>query len=301
MMKKLISTTICFAIAAGIAGCNNVTDLKDNETKASYSEATISYLGPEGTYTQEASEVFFKKEGKYVPHKTVSDAIKSLTDGRSDYAVIPQENTIGGAVTDYVDTLIATPGVSVTGEVVLTINQNLLVMPGSSLDGIKTVYSHNQGIAQCREWLSKNLPNAEVIEVSSTAEGAKMVSEAKDSSKAAIASAGCANVYGLEVKASAIQNNDSNKTRFYVLSTKEPSTNDKGRMAFIARGSAAYLPALLSSIYKFRGTLITIHDRPLKTELGQYSYLIECEGLSYADYREIKDTPGLDFRFLGCY
>ena len=86
MMKKLISTTICFAIAAGIAGCNNVTDLKGNETKASYSEATISYLGPEGTYTQEASEVFFNKEGKYIPHKTVSDAIKSL---RTEKAITP--------------------------------------------------------------------------------------------------------------------------------------------------------------------------------------------------------------------
>ena len=142
---------------------------------------------------------------------------------------------------------------------------------------------------------------AEIVEVSSTAEGAKMVSEAKDPSKAAIASAGCADEYGLEIMASAIQNNDKNKTRFYVLTKKKPATENKSRMAFIVKGSASYLPSLLSDISKNKGTLITIHDRPLKTKLGQYNYVIETEGLSYNDYCMIKGKTNMVFRFLGCY
>ena len=166
----------------------------------------------------------------------------------SDYAVIPQENTIGGAVTDYVDTLIALSGVSVAGEVELPINQNLLTMPDAFLDDIKVVYSHKQGIAQGREWLEKNLPDAQVIEVSSTAEGAKMVSQQKDKGCAAIASAGCADVYGLKIMAANIQNNDNNKTRFYVLSKDKPGTAANDRFAFVAKGDASLLPKLMSQI-----------------------------------------------------
>ena len=145
---------------------------------------------------------------------TVKDAVDALISGDSHYAVIPQENTIGGAVIDYVDTLIAYTDVSVVGEVELPINQNLLALPDAGLNDIKTVYSNSQGITQGKAWLEEHIPHAEVIEVSSTAEGAKMVSESQDPSCAAIASAACADVYGLQILGAAIQNSDSNKTQF---------------------------------------------------------------------------------------
>ena len=152
-MKIVIPAVLLLFILVQISGCNNVTASKGNKIKGLNKDTTISYLGPKGTYTQEACMEFFQNEGKYVPYPTVNDAVKALTDGESEYAVIPQENTIGGAVTDYIDTLIETPGVYVAGEVVLTVNQNLLVMPGAKPSGIKTVYSHKQGILQSREWL----------------------------------------------------------------------------------------------------------------------------------------------------
>lgn len=259
----------------------------------------VTYLGPAGTYTQEACEKWFGEDAELLPYKTVGDAVQALVDKESDYAVIPQENTIGGAVIDYLDVLIGEAKVSVAGEIELTINQNLLVLPGTELTDIKTVYSHKQGIAQGKDWLQKNIPDAEVIEVSSTAEGARLVSEGRDKSCAAIASAGCTGVYGLEILAPAIQGNEYNKTRFYVLSTGKPVKSKGKRMAFIAMGSAEKLPALLSKIDEYGIKLVTIHDRPLKTVLGEYYYVIECEKCSYKKYKKLKKSCSLEFRYLG--
>ena len=263
--------------------------------------ARVSYLGPEGTYTQEACGVFLEGKGSYVPYETVGDAVDALVKGDSELAVIPQENTIGGAVTDYIDILISKTEVSVVGEVELAINQNLLVLPGTKVSDIKTVYSHKQGIAQGKQWLAENLPNAKVIEVSSTAEGAKMVSKGGDKSCAAIASAACADVYGLDIFAAAIQNNSSNKTRFYVLSKQKPATANAARTAFIAQGSAEKLPKLMSNIHQTGAVLIAVHDRTMKTELGEYSYVIECSGCSYEQYLKLTESTDLKMRFLGCF
>lgn len=298
-MKKYLALLLAM-VCLITTGCGSDPTPAPSEP-ISYDSAVVSYLGPEGTYTQEACGVFFEKQGSYIPYKTVGDAVEALTRGESDYAVIPQENTIGGAVIDYVDTLIAQTAVSVVGEVELPINQNLLTLPGAEAATIQTVYSHIQGIVQGKAWLEENLPQAQVIEVSSTAEGARMVAEANDPTCAAIASAACADVYGLEVFAAAIQNNQSNQTRFYVLSMAAPQTDRAERLAFLAMGDAEHLPALMAEMAKQKMELVTIHDRPLKTELGQYCYLIECAGNSYESYLKITEKSGFQFRYLGSF
>ena len=284
----------------GLCGCGYA------KTEAVPEEApklsgTVAYLGPEGTYTQEACEIVFGQQGTFTPFKTVNEAVQALSDGKTEYAVIPQENTIGGAVADYEDTLISFTDVSVVGEVELLIRQNLLGLPDASLDNVKQVYSHKQGLAQGKDWLEKNLPNAGVTEVSSTAEGARMVSEDQDPSHAAIASAGCAEVYGLKILAADIQNNDNNKTRFYVLSLAEPSAAETERLAFIASGPASELPKLMEELRKQGMTLVSLHDRPAKTELGQYRYLIECADSSYEDYKKLTGGSAFQFRYLGSF
>ncbi len=300
-MKKTVSVLLAFVLCVSLIGCSNQKAAKGTPVQIDYDNATVSYLGPEGTYTQEACEKFFDGKGSYSPYETVPEAVQALTDGKSNYAVIPQENTIGGAVIDYVDTLIANENVSVVGEVELPISQNLLVLPGTALSEIKTVYSHKQGIAQGKEWLEKNLPNAEVIEASSTAEGAKTVAKGKDKSCAAIASAGCAEVYGLEILAAGIQNNDKNVTRFYVLSKDEPATATAERLAFVANGTAKDLLKLAAEMDKLGVTLVALHDRPEKTELGNYCYLIECSNCSYEDYQSLTNNSNFTFRYLGSY
>lgn len=307
-MKKtgrlVITGILIFVLVFAFSGCRRSTQNTPQllqDTVIEYDSAIVGYLGPQGTYSQEACGVFFEKRGTYIPYDTVADAVKALKNGVCRYAVIPQENTIGGAVTDYIDILIANPELSVIGEVELPIAQNLLVLPGTDLAKIKKVYSHKQGIAQGKEWLAANIPQAEVIEVSSTSEGARIVSEAADATQAAIASAACADVYGLEIIAESIQNNDNNKTRFYVLSTDAPFYGKNDRMAFIASGNASELPALISGLEKNGFTLVTIHERPEKTELGNYIYILEYSGASYEQFEKLtKDMP-LTFRYLGSF
>lgn len=297
----LAAVILGLTVFAGcLTGCSK-TPAETVSVNIDYGSASVAYLGPEGTYSQEACEVFFGKKDGFVPYKTVAEAVASVGGGECKYAVIPQENTIGGAVTDYVDIVIGTTGISVVGEVELTINQNLLVVPGTSLDQIKTVYSHAQGIAQGKEWLAANLPGAEIVEVSSTAEGAKIVSGKNDKSCAAIGAAACADVYKLEVLASGIQNSDSNKTRFYVLSTQAPATAKAARLVFVASGDAKDLPELLA-LMKDRGMeLVTINSRPAKTRLGEYNYLIECSGCSYEAFLKVKEKAKLQVRYLGSF
>ena len=309
--RKITAVLMCLALVS-ITGCSKTSPEVRSEAQSeiqpekaaetpSYTNAAIGYLGPEGTYTQEACDKFFGGEGTCVPYKTVDDTVAALINRETDYAVIPQENTIGGAVIDYVDAVIKNVQVNVVGEIELPINQNLLVLPEAELSDIKTVYSHKQGIAQGKEYLENNLPDAEVIEVSSTAEGAKTVSQSGDKSFAAIASAGCADVYGLKILASNIQNNDLNRTRFYVLTLENANTDTRERLAFIASGKAEDLPKLMAKMQSEGAVLVTLHDRPQKTELGCYNYLIECADCSYEAYENITKTEGFEYRFLGCF
>ena len=311
MKKKLWALLLAGTIA--LAGCGGAPaqvqstkadeqPLQQQQQQDDWSQARVSYLGPEGTYTQEACEVFFGGQGTYEPQKDVAASVQALLDGKTQYAVIPQENTIGGPIAEYLDEVVLHDDVSIVGEVVLPISQNLLARPNGSLQNIRTVYSHKQGISQGSEWLSKNLPNASIVEVSSTAEGARMAAEAEKGDCAAIGSAAAADVYGLKVVASDIQMNDANKTRFYVLSTAEPAKGPADRMAFLASGNAGDLAELLASVEARGMSVVTVHDRPQKTELGNYTYLIECSSGTFGDYESLtKDNAAFDFRYLGSF
>lgn len=302
--KSKMLSLLLVAICLTFIGCGGETPATDQAAQAeqvSYESATVSYLGPEGTYTQEACGVFFEGQGKYVPYETAEAAAEAMAGGETDYAVIPQENTIGGAVLDNVDTLIAETGVSVVGEVELPIQQNLLALPEASFEDIKKVYSHPQGLTQGSAWLKEHLPDAELIEVTSTAEGAKKVAEGGDKSCASIGSAACEDVYGLVTLAPGIQENDSNVTRFYILSKDEAKKDAGSRLAFIASGSAEDLPLLMEKIEEQEMDLVTIHDRPQKTTLGQYIYLIECEDCSYEEYEKLTEDGTFEFRYLGSF
>ncbi|MDO4797178.1 MAG: prephenate dehydratase domain-containing protein [Coriobacteriales bacterium] len=267
-----------------------------------WSKARVSYLGPEGTYTQEACQVFFGGQGTYEPQEDVAASVQALIDGNADYAVIPQENSIGGPIAEYLDEVVSHEDVCIVGEVDLPISQNLLAKPDAKLEDIKTVYSHKQGIAQGSAWLKEHLPNATVTEVSSTAKGARMASEAPGNDCAAIGSAAAADVYGLSVAADNIQMSDTNKTRFYVLSTGSPATEASDRMAFLASGSAADLAELLASVEAQGMQVLAVHDRPQKTELGNYTYVVECADGGYDAYQSVcKDNPSLEFRYLGSF
>ena len=291
-MKKYL---IILLLALTLVSCN--TSRVNKEWLQPRGE-TVSYLGPEGTYTGQAAMLFFGDDASFYAEKTVSDAVATMVDGNCSYAVIPQENTVGGPVTAYIDELLSHDDISVVCETELVIDQALLVKKGTKLSDIKVVCSHEQGLIQGKVWLEVNLPFAETCIVSSTAEGARLAS-VSDGSVAAVASAAAAAVYDLEVYAPRIQESDGNRTRFYALRVGEGEKEKSDRMLFSATGNVSDFPKLIKAFGSFEPVAIT--SRPLKTKLGDYIWLIELKDAGYDEFLKIGKTEGFEFKYYGSF
>lgn len=237
--------------------------------------ASVSYLGPAGTYTEEATIQFFGQEEQINPVGTVAESLLMLKTGKSEFAVVPVENTIGGSVYNYLDAVLADDSFIVVGEVDLPIRQTLLALHGTTIPQIKTIMSHPQGIAQSRDWIKKNAPDAKIIEVSSTAEAAKRVAESEDTSLVAIAASRTAEVYNLNILATDLQYTNTNVTRFWVVTLKSHKAVDGDRAAMLVSGSISSVAKFLLELDQKGYRVQTLHDRPLKTKMGEYQFLIE--------------------------
>ena len=262
----------------------------------------VSYLGPEGTYTEEAAQFWFRNGEVLIPKATVNDAVTDLMTGAADYAVIPQENTLGGAVVNYVDALIAAEDAYVVGEVVLSISQTLMGVPGAALADIKTVCSHAQGLTQSAVWRAEHLPEVEAVEMSSTAAAASHVAELGDKTVAAIAAPGAAKLYGLEVLAENVQITDANRTRFYVLSGQPLEADGLIRAVFVATCEGSRIDDILIALHDAGLEPVSLHDRPEGSSLGMYHYVIEAEcetGITNAQVQAVLALEGV--RFAGCF
>ena len=253
---------------------------------------TIAYLGPEGTYTEEATKLFFGNNDELLPQATVADALALVANGTAAYAVVPQENTLGGPVTDYIDAFLATDDVSVVGEVVLPIRQTLMGLPGTDLSQVTRVLSHKQGLAQSSAWLDANLPGADRVEAASTAAAAQQVAEGGDPTAVAIAAPGAAGLYELEILQANVSQSDANKTRFYVVSRRANILVGYDWAVFEASMPAEDLPDVLSMACVGGTELVCVHDRPEGSALGIYRYVIELERADGFTEEEIARIEG---------
>jgi len=264
------------------------------------SAVQVSYLGPEGTYTEAAAQLFFTGGESMNPKGSVDEAIADVMEGRADYAVIPQENTLGGAVVNYVDALIRAEDVYVVGEVILPISQTLMGIPGAALSDIKTVYSHAQGLTQSARWRAEHLPDAAAEETASTAAAASYVAQQQDPSLAAIAAPGAASLYGLEVLAANVQITDTNKTRFYVLSRNPEGSGI--RAVFVVTCEGSLIDDIIVEIHESGLELVALHDRPEGSRLGRYHYVIEVINDSGVSWDQVLTALSSDeIRFAGCF
>ena len=262
--------------------------------------ADVSYLGPAGTYTEEAAQFFFQNGETLNPKETVNDAIADLLSGEANYAVIPQENTLGGAVVNYVDALIGAEYTFVVGEVVLPISQTLMGVPGAALEDITTVCSHAQGLTQSAQWRSENLPDAGTEEMSSTAAAASYVASTGDKSIAAVAAPGAAALYGLEVLAENVQITDANRTRFYVLSSEPLEVDGLTRAVFVATCEGSQIDDIIVKLRDAGLEIVSLHDRPEGSRLGKYHFVIEAEDEAGITEAQIEAVSALeDIRFAG--
>ena len=262
----------------------------------------VSFLGPKGTYTEEAAQFWFRNGEELLPKDTVNDAIDELLTGTADFAVIPQENTLGGAVVNYVDALIAAENTYVVGEIVLPISQTLMGIPGTTLSDVRTVCSHAQGLTQSAQWRAAHLPEAETREMGSTAAAASYVAEQQDHSIAAVAAPGAASLYGLEVLAENVQITDANKTRFYVLSGSPLEEEGLTHAVFVAACDGNRITEILAVLRDNGLELVSLHDRPEGSRLGRYYYVIEVKNDAGIPASAVTSVCALDgIRFSGCF
>jgi chorismate mutase/prephenate dehydratase len=237
---------------------------------------SVSYLGPAGSYSHIASILKFGESSGFLPVNTIPDVFSSVEHKEANYGVVPVENSTEGVVSHTLDMFLLSD-LRICAETYAPISHNLL-SSGAELSQIKRVYSIAQAIAQCRNWLAAHLPGVEILEVSSTAKGAKMCEGYPTSG--AVASSLAAKEYGLNIIAEGIEDNPHNKTRFLVVgySKPEPSGKDKTSVVFSVPHKAGSLYHALT-VFDSEGVNLTmIESRPTKQMPWEYIFFVDFQG-----------------------
>ncbi len=242
-------------------------------------QTRVAFLGPEGTYAEQAALALAKleklNEPELIPFRGLQAVIEHLANKNCEAAVVPVENSVEGGVTATLDSLWSHSKVSIRRALVMPIRHSLF--GSGELNKVSEVLSHPQAIAQCSGWLTKNLPNAIQLPTSSTAEAVRMV--AGSNFRAAIASKAAGEIAGLKELAFPINDVAGNRTRFLMLqSTAKKQTGDKASLAFSLHTNApgALLEAL-GCISKMGLNMSRIESRPSKRELGEYVFFVDVE------------------------
>ncbi|MCB1905789.1 MAG: prephenate dehydratase [Rhodocyclaceae bacterium] len=237
---------------------------------------TVAYLGPAGTFSESASRKHFGSAPGFTPVGTIDEVFRLVECGNADYGVVPVENSTEGAVGGTLDLLLANP-VSVCGEVKLRIHQHLL----SKADGIgaaKRLYSHAQSLAQCHEWLNRNLAHLPRIPVASNAEAARLAGE--DAESCAIAGDAAGELYGLKALAANIEDDPNNTTRFLVIARHDagPSGKDKTSLVLSARNRPGAMHDLLEPLARHDVDMTKLQSRPARGGLWEYVFYVDFLG-----------------------
>jgi prephenate dehydratase len=269
---------------------------------------TIAFLGPEGTFAHAAVRALASSGAQLLPTGNVTLAIDAVRHGDADAAVVPLENSVEGAVPATLDELANGAPLIIAAETYLAVTFELMARPGTALPDIRSVATHPHAEAQVRRWLIKNVPDAVVSLVGSTAGAAQAV--AAGDYDAAVGAAVAGELYGLDVIAHDIADNPGAVTRFVLLTRPSPPAGRTGndRTTLVAYLRDNHSGALLEILEEFatRGINLTrIESRPTKGRIGQYCFSIDCEG-HIADERVGDAVAALhrvcsDVRYLGSY
>ena len=236
----------------------------------------IAYFGPEATFTHMAAIQRFGASVEYVPLRTIQDVFEEVDRGRADYGVVPVENSTEGVVTSTLDMFIDSE-LKIVAEIVILI-QHCLVSRASSLQRIRTLYSHPQALGQCRRWVQTHLPNVEIVETSSTTRAAELASQHKEA--AAIASSLAAERYKLRILERDIQDSSDNATRFLVLGRNipEPTGADRTSLLISLTDRVGALHASLQPFRRYGINMTKIESRPSKRKAWTYYFFIDIDG-----------------------
>ncbi|MGI6638170.1 MAG: prephenate dehydratase [Desulfobulbus sp.] len=244
--------------------------------RLSQRKATVAYLGPEATFTHLAGVKYFGQSADYLPMESIPEVFQEVERERVQYGIIPVENSIEGAVTYSLDSFLLYK-VQICGEIELPISHNLVNRSGN-MEDIKTVASHAQSLAQCRQWLRKNLPDIPTLPVFSTAGAAKMAAE--DPSIGAIAGSLAITTYQLQVVVKGIEDFQGNTTRFLVLGKKSPSKSgsDKTSVLIGLINRPGALNEILTILSAKNIDLAKLESRPTKDKVWKYMFFLDMIG-----------------------
>jgi chorismate mutase/prephenate dehydratase len=238
----------------------------------------VSYLGPEGTFSEQAVRKHFGAAVEALPVASVDETFRRCEAGGVQFAVVPAENSTEGVIGRTLDLLVTTP-LRICGEIELRVQQNLLTQE-SALAAVRKVYSHAQSLAQCNGWLALNLPNAERVPVASNAEAAQRA--AREAGAAAIAGSAAGERYGLQALARSIEDDPSNTTRFLVLGKLDPAPSGRDRTSLVmsAENKPGAVHGLLTPLAAHGVSMTRIESRPARarTALWEYLFFIDVEG-----------------------
>ncbi len=239
----------------------------------------IAYLGPAGTYTEEAARRY-DADADLIPLASIAAVGSAVADGKADEGVAPIENSLEGAVNDTLDLLIQESRLRIRRELTLPVEHCLLVAPGTDLDGIEVVISHPQALGQCRDYIERRFPRAQAVAALSTAAAVEQM-KASPIPAAAIAMRRAAEIYGVTITEEGIQDRPNNETRFVVLAREDhpPTGRDKTSLCFsFDQDIPGQLYAVLKLFADRNINLAKIESRPTKDGLGRYIFLIDLEG-----------------------
>jgi len=236
----------------------------------------VSYLGPEGTFSEQAVRKHFGRAVEGVASASVDEAFRSAESGAAQFTVVPVENSTEGVVGRTLDLLLATP-LRICGEVELRVQQNLLCR-SDDIGSIRKIYSHAQSLAQTNGWLLQHLPRAERVPVTSNADAARRAAE--EAGAAAVAGEAAAERYGLKVLAKGIEDDPNNTTRFLVLGNLDPAPTGKDRTSLVmsAENKPGAVHALLTPLARHGVSMTRIESRPARARLWEYMFFIDVEG-----------------------
>ncbi len=248
--------------------------------RALESPLRVAYLGPAGTFSEEAALAYFGASIERVPCASFDEVFRSATAGAADFAVVPVENSTEGVVARSLDLFLHTP-LAIVGETSLLVRHNLLRrVPGHQ--GISAVVAHPQALAQCQGWLNQHLPQVERRPVASNAEGARLA--ALDDTLAALAGLRAAGEYGLHVVAPAIQDDAHNRTRFAVLAHPErqplpaPSGRDCTSLVVSVPNRPGAVHDMLVPLKENGVSMTRFESRPARSGQWEYYFYVDLEG-----------------------
>ncbi len=241
-------------------------------------DCKVVYQGVPGAYAYIAAKRFFGENVEPYNVKTWRDAMEEVKCGKADYAVLPIENSTAGIVSDVYD-LLQEYNNYIVAETYIKVEHALLGLPGATMDNIKKVYSHPQGLMQCRSFLNEH-KDWQQNEQTNTALAAKKVVEDGDKSQAAIASVEAAKLYGLSVLQEKINTEDNNTTRFVIISNKRAFLKDakKVSICFETEHTAGSLYDMLSHIIYNGLNMTKIESRPIEGKAWQFRFFVDFMG-----------------------